>query len=448
MSDSPIGLDVAACLFDNNAGREAFVQLKRECGRAVAVRREVEHMVQELHSKEEPPAGLSKSRAKVRLGIGWWILSDPEKAISVLDEATSSAERDYFLAISCLESERPRKAIELLDRLADQVDDGLDVALSLVWAKTDAGCLDDAQADLDKLAGDAEREPEYHYRKGYYLEHIGQSEEAVAEFEKALSLDPDHAGSTFRLAAHYAFIDETDKALEYYEKLKSAEPFYPSSMINLGVLYEDLGKVDKAIECYKAVLAREPLNWRASLYLKDAEASLSMYYDEDTARRTSHKWELLRAPISDFELTVRSRNCLAKMNIHTLGDLVSKPEEELLSYQNFGETSLLEIKQLLMEKGLSLGQDFIDVGRPSVLAEKLAVTDTSYQEDILRCPVTELKLSVRCQACMDRLGIVTIQDLVSKSIEELSAARNFGKVSLREIQEKLAEHGLKLKGEE
>ena len=58
-----------------------------------------------------------------------------------------------------------------------------------------------------------------------------------------------------------------------------------------------------------------------------------------------------RFPITDFELSVRSRNCLKKMNIRSLGDLLKTTEQELLSYKNFGETSLNEIKALLDAKG-------------------------------------------------------------------------------------------------
>ena len=44
------------------------------------------------------------------------------------------------------------------------------------------------------------------------------------------------------------------------------------------------------------------------------------------------------------------------MKIRTLGDLLKITEAELLSYKNFGETSLVEIKAMLSQKGLRLGQ--------------------------------------------------------------------------------------------
>src|ERR1700730_12564982 len=85
-----------------------------------------------------------------------------------------------------------------------------------------------------------------------------------------------------------------------------------------------------------------------------------MYYDEDSDRSGDRRNAVLDIPISDFELSVRSRNCLKKMNLRSLGDLLRTTESELLSYKNFGETSLNEIKALLAQKGLRLGQSAED----------------------------------------------------------------------------------------
>ena len=56
-------------------------------------------------------------------------------------------------------------------------------------------------------------------------------------------------------------------------------------------------------------------------------------------------------PVANFELSVRSRNCLEKMGIETIGDLTRTTEAELLSSKNFGETSLFEIREMLTSKG-------------------------------------------------------------------------------------------------
>lgn len=65
--------------------------------------------------------------------------------------------------------------------------------------------------------------------------------------------------------------------------------------------------------------------------------------------------DLLDQPVDMIELTVRASNCLKAAKIRTINDLVSKTEEELLGFKNFGRKSLEEIQERLKEHNLSLG---------------------------------------------------------------------------------------------
>lgn len=62
----------------------------------------------------------------------------------------------------------------------------------------------------------------------------------------------------------------------------------------------------------------------------------------------------LSIPISDLNLSVRAAHCLENEDIHTVGDLVSLTEEQLLQVRNFGRTSLEEVEEKLEQMGLSL----------------------------------------------------------------------------------------------
>jgi DNA-directed RNA polymerase subunit alpha len=63
-------------------------------------------------------------------------------------------------------------------------------------------------------------------------------------------------------------------------------------------------------------------------------------------------------PIEELELGVRSYNCLKRVGIETIGDLVSKSEGELAAIPNFGRTSIEEVKETLATHGLNLrGED-------------------------------------------------------------------------------------------
>jgi DNA-directed RNA polymerase subunit alpha len=62
----------------------------------------------------------------------------------------------------------------------------------------------------------------------------------------------------------------------------------------------------------------------------------------------------LDLPIEDLDLSERPRNCLKRAQINSIGELLTKTEDDLLNITNFGQKSLDEIKQKLDERGLTL----------------------------------------------------------------------------------------------
>jgi DNA-directed RNA polymerase subunit alpha len=284
------------------------------------------------------------------------------------------------------------------------------------------------------------------FLQGYLKEQEALAKDAIPLYEEALKFDKNHLQSHFRLAYNLDLYGDDEGAIHHYEEARRIRPLYLSVLMNLGVLYEDMGRYVKAIPCYQTVLDADPSHERASLFLKDAEASQTMVYDEEQKREQDKLTQILSTPISDFELSVRSRNCLAKMQITTLGELSQKTELELLSYKNFGETSLREIKQLLGSKSLSLGMSKEQLAakrRPEI--DKEILEKNKDKQDVLRLPVSQLELSARPRACLEKAHITTIGELISKTPEELLSVKNFGQVSLNEIRQKLAKYGLSLK---
>jgi DNA-directed RNA polymerase subunit alpha len=170
-----------------------------------------------------------------------------------------------------------------------------------------------------------------------------------------------------------------------------------------------------------------------------------MYYDGEARRRQDRLSQVLGIPVSDFELSVRSRNCLQKMGVMTLGDLTQSTEQDLLASKNFGETSLVEIREMLQSKGLELGQ-FSNLPReeePAYDPETLSADERA----MLDRPISDLNLSVRARKCMVRLGLSTIGELVRRTGDDLLECKNFGVTSLNEVREKLQLHTLKLRGD-
>jgi len=70
-----------------------------------------------------------------------------------------------------------------------------------------------------------------------------------------------------------------------------------------------------------------------------------------------HMRKLLKTSLEDLDLSVRAYNCLKAAKINTLAELVHYDTHELLKFRNFGKKSLVEIEELLVEKGLNFGMD-------------------------------------------------------------------------------------------
>jgi DNA-directed RNA polymerase subunit alpha len=213
--------------------------------------------------------------------------------------------------------------------------------------------------------------------------------------------------------------------------------------MNLAILYEDNNHYDEAHRCLDAVLRTDPNHARARLFMKDVESARSMYYDDDE-RRGDKRNLVLEIPITDFELSVRSRNCLKKMNIRSLGDLLKTTEQELLSYKNFGETSLNEIKALLAQKGLRLGQAADGDKGAAPLTSRAPVAD-NVPPEVMGKSVADLELSVRSRKALQRLNINTLADLASRTEAELLGCKNFGQTSLNEIKQQMTSFGMGLR---
>ncbi|MCP4710296.1 MAG: RNA polymerase subunit sigma, partial [Planctomycetes bacterium] len=193
---------------------------------------------------------------------------------------------------------------------------------------------------------------------------------------------------------------------------------------NLAVLYEDNADYYQARECVKRVLAAYPNHERARLFIKDIESSMTMFYDEELEKRVDYRNQVLQIPISDFELSVRARNCLKKMNIKYLGDMLRITETELLAYKNFGETSLQEIKVILTQKGLRLGQLLEDSNSRQITVDD--AEQSQIDDETMSASVAELQLSVRSRKCLQRLNINAIGELARCTEAELLGCKNFG----------------------
>ena len=449
-SPSPSTIDVRELLAGNGPFGPAEVRAIADAlGTNPATHRDLRLTVQELQQASD----LSPAAA-VRLGVGLYLLGRCSEAVAALKSGDGSALALYALGLAQAALGGSKEACESFEASRTAGYPAAACTAAIANALRAAGQLDEASRALDAATADEQASADFLAARGALLvEQSGPTEEAFAVLNQAVAADSGQPLALFYLGILHDRVGNDDEAIESYQRSLQRYPATVGGLMNLGLLYEDRDDFAKAQECYRRILDGLPLEApgreraisRAQLFLKDSSASGDHLLDEQEQRQRDRLEQVLALPVSDFELSVRSRNCLAKMGIQTLGDLARTSEAEVLASKNFGETSLVEIKDMLASRGLTLGQ----LAESTVAVEASAPIDEPIGEEteIHGMPVTELNLSVRARKCTTKLGITTIGELVRRTAEDLMECKNFGVTSLNEVRERLAERGLKLRGE-
>ncbi|MBS0202690.1 MAG: tetratricopeptide repeat protein [Planctomycetes bacterium] len=413
----------------------------------VQARIEIEAILRDVESGAAPGS-------TVRAGIGAYLLGQHAIAERLLSGVSDDGTALYILAMAQLSLSKYKEAEQNLTSAAKVGYDAVECTLKKAGALRMQGKLDLAEAALKQAGLEGARRADYSYQMGCILSDRGDTYGAIEYFERAVDMDSHHGQALFRLAGENARYGNDNEAIRLYEQALSRPPYHLGALMNLGLLYEDKGNYAASAFCFRRVLAYDPTHERAKMYMQDIEATSEMYYDDDMARNEARLAQLLSRPVTDFELSVRSRNCLASMNIVTLGDLTKITEGELLEGKNFGETSLVEIRELMTAHGLQVGQNLQPAKVKDTFATSASASfgfiapDLSPQEQaMLSRPVSDLNLSVRARKCMARLAITSLSELVQRSPDELLATKNFGVTSLNEIRQQLAEMNLKLRND-
>lgn len=414
------------------------VALRRRAASDANLRHSLSQLVEAGDGGVEPSPEQAERRATALFLLG------KDDSMAPFARRADAYRVKHLWALAESYQDHPALAAEILTTCLEAEPRDERVRLQLVAALARVGRGDEAHEALGDLAGQEDR-ADVLFALGAIAEAQGNYDEATDRYQAAVGHDPENVDALFRLAYYYDLHGDDEAATALYERARRLKPTRTNVLLNLGILYEDREEFEQAAACYRQILTAFPNHTRAKAFLADAESSKSMVLDEDMERNEDRRNQLLRTPISDFELSVRSRNCLAKMNIITLGDLIQRSEAELLAYKNFGETSLQEIKDILTTKALRLGMRREEVQVAGVNEALLPEVPQGADPGLLALPVADLGMSIRSRKCMEALGIQTVSDLVSHSEQDLLRSRNFGQTSMLEIKQKLAEMGLGLK---
>ncbi|OGT95676.1 MAG: DNA-directed RNA polymerase subunit alpha [Gammaproteobacteria bacterium RIFOXYB2_FULL_38_6] len=119
----------------------------------------------------------------------------------------------------------------------------------------------------------------------------------------------------------------------------------------------DLDKLILEVETNGTLDPEDAIRRAATILQHQLSAFVELRVEDETEEEPEQPQidPLLLRPVDDLELTVRAANCLKAENIYYIGDLVQRDEASLLKTPNLGKKSLNEIKEVLLQRGLSLG---------------------------------------------------------------------------------------------
>lgn len=152
----------------------------------------------------------------------------------------------------------------------------------------------------------------------------------------------------------------------------------------------------------------------------------------------------LKILIKDADLSERIKNCLIKLNLIYIEDLVNLSEKDLLSIRDFGRKSLREINYFIEQYGLKL-RSTLDSAEFNYKNNSINVKlkkDYADKYEILSTKILNTTLSIRTKNCLIELNIKDLGEAIQYGERELLRAKNFGKKSLNELNNYLAQYNL------
>ncbi len=199
----------------------------------------------------------------------------------VIEQNPNSTEGFFHLANVFHVRGELGKAIKAFQRVLELDPHHTDAAISLSVIFNDIGKYEEAKAIFEKAnnqvkstQGQGLADP--HLNKKFSLKHYeiaemyasyGRYDEALFEYNKAATLDPDNLEIRIKVAKNYTKKGFTSKAFEELKRLKNEHPGYMPARIALGLLYYGNGNIIEAQAEWQNVLSREPSHPEAVMYV-------------------------------------------------------------------------------------------------------------------------------------------------------------------------------------
>jgi tetratricopeptide (TPR) repeat protein len=199
----------------------------------------------------------------------------------VIDQNPNSTEAFFYLANIFHVRGELGKAIKGFQRVLELDPHHTDAAISLSVIYNDIGRYEEAKAIFEKANNQVKNSQQQgladpHLNKKFSQKHYelaetyssyGRCEEALFEYNKAVTLDPDNLEIRIKVAKTYTKKGFTSKAFDELKRLKNEHPGYMPARIALGLLYYGNGNIIEAQAEWQNVLSREPNHAEATMYI-------------------------------------------------------------------------------------------------------------------------------------------------------------------------------------
>ena len=146
-----------------------------------------------------------------------------------------------------------------------QLNPGPDVKLPFELSEQELKQLQEEVEKAEKRK-QASAEVQGLFDAGLKLASEGKHEEAIAEFKKALELDPEQSNIMGNMADSYSKMDKNNEAVEIYQKAIAVNPNDAALYTNLGVVLSKMGKNTESQEAFKKAASLNPASSAQNYY--------------------------------------------------------------------------------------------------------------------------------------------------------------------------------------
>lgn len=199
----------------------------------------------------------------------------------IIEQNPNATEAFFYLANVFHVRGELGKAIKAFSRVLELDPHHTDAAISLSVIYNDIGKYEEAKAIFEKANNQVKNNQQQglsdpHLNKKFSLKHYelaemyasyGRVDEALFEYNKAITLDPDNLEIRIKVAKTYTKKGFTSKAFEELKRLKNEQPGYMPARIALGLLFYGNGNIIEAQAEWQNVLSREPNHPEAIMYI-------------------------------------------------------------------------------------------------------------------------------------------------------------------------------------